>query len=278
MTPIDVNPIILLVATAFVSGISYFSKDIYTFIKERIKENREIVKSKEKNDNYLKLKTRIFIEEIEELNIQENMYQQREHERILANNLAMLTNQTECNRIITSVLLKEDVKRFIIFHTHNGNGQPSNLKPFKVSYLQYNAVDISEIKNYQNLEVDANYAQMLIDIQNSENHSVSFKVDEMDDCLLKSIYKKEKMKYVEIFFLCATNTGIIYTSLATNKENEYFADCRLDIHIAVNHLKHIFTTEVSRVFRDGIEREENETRLKEIYLRKKMLRENLETL
>jgi len=266
------------VATAFVSGISYFSKDIYTFIKERIKENREIVKSKEKNDNYLKLKTRIFIEEIEELNIQENMYQQREHERILANNLAMLTNQTECNRIITSVLLKEDVKRFIIFHTHNGNGQPSNLKPFKVSYLQYNAVDISEIKNYQNLEVDANYAQMLIDIQNSENHSVSFKVDEMDDCLLKSIYKKEKMKYVEIFFLCATNTGIIYTSLATNKENEYFADCRLDIHIAVNHLKHIFTTEVSRVFRDGIEREENETRLKEIYLRKKMLRENLETL
>jgi len=100
----------------------------------------------------------------------------------------------------------------------------------------------------------------------------------MEDCLLKSIYKKEKMKYVEVYFLCATNTGIIYTSLATNKENEYFNDCRLDIHIAVNHLKHIFTTEVSRVFRDGIEREENETRLKEIYLRKKMLRENLETL
>jgi hypothetical protein len=278
MTPIDPNQILLLVATAVVGGISVFSKDIYTWAKNRIKENRQISKSKEKNENYLKLKTRIFIEEIEELNVQENMYQQREHERILANNMAMLKNQTECNRIITSVLLKEDVKRFIVFHTHNGNGQPSNLKPFKVSYLQYNAVDISEIKNYQNLEVDANYAQMLIDIQNSENHSVCLKVDEMEDCLLKSIYKKEKMKYVEIYFLCATNTGIIYTSLATNKDNERFEDCRLDIHLAVNHLKHIFTTEVSRVFRDGIEREENETRLKEIYLRKKMLKDNLEKL
>jgi hypothetical protein len=139
-------------------------------------------------------------------------------------------------------------------------------------------VDISEIKNYQNLEVDSTYAQMLIDIQNSENHSISIKVDEMEDCLLKTIYKKEKMKYVEIFFLCATNTGIIYTSLATNKDNEYFEDCRLDIIYAVSQLKHIFTTEVSRVFRDCIEREENETRLKEIYLRKKMLKDNLENL
>lgn len=278
MTPIDINPILLLIGTAIVSGVSMFGKDIYNYAKERIKQNAETIRSKEKNDNYLKLKTRLFVESIEELNIQEAKYQQKEHERILANNMAMLTNQNECSRIITSVILKEDVKRFILFHTHNGNGQPSNLKPFKVSYLQYNAVDISEIKNYQNLEVDSTYAQMLIDIQNSESHSISMKVDEMDDCLLKTIYKKEKMKYVEIFFLCATNTGIIYTSLATNKDNEYFENCRLDIIFAVSQLKHIFTTEVSRVFRDGIEREENETKLKEIYLQKKMLKENLDNL
>jgi hypothetical protein len=276
MNNIDINPILLVVVTTLLSGIVVFSKDVYNWIKERLKQRLE--EKEKKSDNYTKLKTEIFLEEIEELTKDEIFYQNKENERILANNLAMLTNQTECSKIITSVLLKEDVKRFIIFHTHNGNGQPNNLKPFKVSYLQYNAVNDSEIKNYQNLEVDANYAQMLIDIQNSENHSVSYEVDKMEDCLLKTIYKKEKMKYAEIYFLCATNTGIIYTSLATSEPNEYFEDCRLDIHYAISQLKHIFNTEVNRVFRDAIEREENETRLKEIYLKKKMLKDNLKSL
>jgi hypothetical protein len=267
---------LLLAGTAVVSGISIFGKDVYNWIKERLKQRIE--EKEKKSDNYTKLKTEIFLEEIEELTKDEIFYQNKENERILANNLAMLTNQTECSKIITSVLLKEDVKRFIIFHTHNGNGQPNNLKPFKVSYLQYNAVNESEIKNCQNLEVDSNYAQMLIDIQNSESHAVSYEVDKMEDCLLKTIYKKEKMKYAEIYFLCATNTGIIYTSLATSEPNEYFEDCRLDIHYAISQLKHIFNTEVNRVFRDAIEREENETRLKEIYLKKKMLRDNLKSL
>jgi len=222
--------------------------------------------------------TRLNGTQLEKLNEFESNYKTKENARILANNMAMLSNQTECSRIITSVVLKEGVRRFVLFHTHNGTGQPSNLKPFKVSYLQYNAVDISEIKNYQNLEVDSAYAQMLIDIQNSNSHSVSFKVDEMDDCLLKTIYKKEKMKYVEIYFLCATNTGIIYTSLGTDKENEVFDDSRLDIHYAISQLKNIFSLEVDRVFRDIIEREENETRLKEVYIKKKTLKEELNNL
>ena len=276
MTDIDINPILLLAGTAIVSGISIFGKDIYEFVKERLKKRFE--EKEKKSDNYSKLKTEIFLEEIDQLTKDEIFYQNKENERILANNLAMLTNQTECSKIITSVILKEDVKRFILFHTHNGNGQPNNLKPFKVSYLQYNAVHTDEIRNYQNLEVDANYAQMLIDIQNSESHSVSFEVDKMEDCLLKTIYKKEKMKYAEIYFLCATNTGIIYTSLATSEQNEYFENCRLDIIYAISQLKHIFNTEVNRVFRDVIEREENETKLKEIYLKKKLLRENLKNL
>jgi hypothetical protein len=276
MNNIDINPILLVVVTTLLSGIVVFSKDVYNWIKERLKQRLE---EKEKNsDNYTKLKTEIFLEEIDQLIKDEIFYQNKENERILANNLAMLTNQTECSKIITNVILKEDVKRFILFHTHNGNGQPSNLKPFKVSYLQYNAVNTSEIRNYQNLEVDANYAQMLIDIQNSENHAISYEVDKMDDCLLKTIYKKEKMKYAEIYFLCATNTGIIYTSLATSEPNEFFENCRYDIHVAISQLKHIFNTEVNRVFRDAIEREENETRLKEIYLKKKLLRENLKNL
>ena len=144
-----------------------------------------------------------------------------------------------------------------------------------MSYLQYNAVDSREISNYQNLEVDHAYGKMLINIQNSEKHMVSFYVDEMEDCLLRAIYKKEKMKYVEVYFLCATNTGIIYTSLATEKKDETFENSRLDIIYAISKLKYIFEHERNRVFRDGIDREENETRLKQIYFEKIKLKEEI---
>lgn len=268
MTQIDINPIILLIATALVSGFTLLSK--YFF--EAWTESRAYEKKKrlERNDDGVKAK-RIF-EELESLNQKEDTYKEKESARLMANNMAVLMNQTECNKIITKVVLNSAVQRFILFHTHNGNGQPNSLKPFKVSYLQYNAVHTSEIKNYQNLEVDNEYAKLMIEIQNSEKHFICLVVDEMEDCLLKQIYRKERMKYVEIYFLCATNTGIIYTSLATNDRHERFVDSRLEIIYAISNLKAVFAGENNRVFRDVIEREENETRLKEIFKEKERLK------
>jgi hypothetical protein len=271
MNGIDINPILLLLATAIVSGITLFIK----FFFEEWTKQRTIKIDKKNSENDTRLQAILLFDKLEELNIKEDCYKEKENARMMANNMSVLTTQTECASIITSVILGGVVRRFILFHTHNGNGQPNNLKPFKVSYLQYNAVDTKEINNYQNLEVDTAYSKMLIDIQNSPNHMVYFKVDDMENCLLKTIYKKERMKYVEVYFLCATNTGIIYTSLATDRSNDFFEDSRLDIIYAISKLKYIFEKERNRVFRDGLEREENETRLKQIYFEKINIKEKL---
>ena len=271
MTQIDINPILLLVATALVSGFTLLSQ--YFF--EAWKKNKEAEKLKINTELEARLKNKALFDKLEELNKSEDSYKDKENARMLANNMAVLTNQTECSKIITSIVLRGDVKRFILFHTHNGNGQPNNLKPFKVSYLQYNAVDTTEIGNYQNLEVDNPYAKMLIEIQNSEKHYISFLVDDMENCLLKTIYQREHMKYVEVYFLCATNTGIIYTSLATKEEDNTFENSRLEIIYAISKLKFIFDSERNRVFRDCIEREENESRLKQLYFDKIKLKEEL---
>ena len=271
MTQIDINPILLLIATAIVSGITLLSKYLFEDWK-KARDEKKAIKEAELNT---RLRAKEIFDKLDELNRKEDLYKDKENSRMMENNMSVLVNQTECSNIITSVILKGDVKRFILFHTHNGNGQPNNLKPFKVSYLQYNAVDSREISNYQNLEVDHAYGKMLINIQNSEKHMVSFYVDEMEDCLLRAIYKKEKMKYVEVYFLCATNTGIIYTSLATEKKDETFENSRLDIIYAISKLKYIFEHERNRVFRDGIDREENETRLKQIYFEKIKLKEEI---
>ena len=126
------------------------------------------------------------------------------------------------------------------------------------------------------MEVDSEYTKMLINIQENNKGTVKMKVDDMEDCLLKSIYKKEKIKYAEIFFLCASPTGIIYTSLATSKDISNFNNYSLYINLAIGKLKNIFSEEQSRVFKDVIIREENETRLKEIYIEKLKLKESLE--
>lgn len=268
MNNIDFNPIILIIIAAFIKGFDFLIKELILLFKRQYKNKQELIES-EKTD---KQKIKEFYEKIEELNVKEGIYKDKETARIMANNMAVLTNQTDCGRIITHLVLNSDVSRFILFHTHNGNGQPNSLKQFKVSYLQYNAIHVSEIRNYKNLEVDNPYAEMLINIQNSETHCVKIIVEEMDDCLLKEIYISESMKYVEVYFLCATTTGIIYTSLATDVLECDFKESRLKIKYAISQLKAIFDNERNRVFRDCIEHEENEARLKEIYLEKEKLK------
>ena len=271
MPQIDLNPIIILIVTAFISGFTLISKHFF----EAWKASRELERQNKLHFINESSKSKNLFDKLEVLSKKEESYKDKENYRMMANNMAVLVNQTECSNIITQVVLNTEVKRFILFHTHNGNGQPNNLKPFKVSYLQYNAVHTSEIKNYQNLEVDNEYAKMLINIQNSKEHFVKFQVKEMNECLLKEIYIAEKMEYVEVYFLCATNTGIIYTSLGTDVLECDFKESRLKIRYAVSQLKTIFEKERNRVFRDLIEREENETRLKEIHKDKQLLKSEL---
>jgi len=268
--------IIILILTAIITGVQFVGRETFTYFKQRKEriEREKMIKIESKKTGFDKAKEVLNI--LEELNKREDIYKEKENQRMLNNNMAVLLNQRKASDIINDVIINTDVERFVLFHTHNGNGQPNYFKPYKVSYLQYNAVDPSHINKYQNIEVDSEYTKMLISIQENKDGKVILKVDDMPDCLLKSIYKKEKVRYAEIYFLCATSTGIIYTSLATTKNIKDYGEGKYDINIAVAKLKDIFIEEHSRVFRDAIMREENETRLKEIFIEKELLKESLE--
>ena len=270
---IDLNAVTLLITAALVSGLTLISSDLYRYIKDKISPMFNKKQNKEKESKYY-LNA---LNEIEDLNKQYESYKEKENSRNMANSLSVLTTQTKCNDVITKIILNTQVDRFILFHTHNGNGQPNNLKPFKVSWLQYNAVNKENIQNYQNLEVDNEYAKTLIKIQQNEDKKLNIVVPQMESCLLKAIYDREEIKYSEIYFLCATNTGIIYTSLATHKDvQKYSNNDSLDITLAIQKLKRIFKEENDRVFRDTIEREENESRMKEIILKKEDLKRQID--
>lgn len=273
MTQIDVNPILLLIVTALVSGLTLLSK--YFF--ESWKEGKDLERKRLLEVATVSNKALHVFNRLEELNIKEDEYKEKEVKRMMANDMASLLNITSCHKIISNVILNSngEIVRFIIFHTHNGNGQPNGLKPFKVSPLAFNAVDTDSIKNYNNLQVDLAYAEMLIEIQSSEKHCVGFKVEEMKDCLLKTIYVDQKLIYVEVYFLYATNTGIIYTSIGTDKVDCTFEKSRLKIIYAISQLRAIQEQERDRVFRDGIDRGYNETILANIYLEKEHLKQGL---
>jgi hypothetical protein len=264
-------PLLLLILGAIIQALQFTSKEAYTAIKNKIvkdKKRKEDIKS-----DYQKAKEVLKV--LEDLNEKEDLYKDRENKRMLDNNMSILMNQQKASEIINEIILNTEVDRFVLFHTHNGNGQPNYFKPYKVSYLQYNAVDPSHINRYQNIEVDAEYTRMLIEIQENMENKLPIVFENMPECLLKSIYKKEKIKYAEVYFLCATSTGIIYTSLSTYMDIKEYTKQKEKITLAISKLKAIYTEERSRVFKDVIIREENETRLKEIYISKEKLKETL---
>ena len=264
--------IILLILGAIIAGFQFLGKELFHWYKNyQIRKERRKEKNKTDNQKSIEL-----FDKLVELNEKENKYRELENHRMMDNNMAVLQNQKITGDIINDIILNTDVDRFVLFHTHNGSGQPNYFKPYKVSYLQYNAINPSQIHKYQNIEVDSEYTKMLINIQEDKNHRMFFRVDEMEDSLLKSIYKKEKIKYAEIYFLCATSTGIIYTSLATTKDITNYSEYRFDINMAIAKLKSVFDEEHSRVFIDAIVREENETRLKEVYRDKELLKQQLD--
>lgn len=265
----------LAILTAIIVGAQFVGKRLFLMWEKQTQKRLDAKIAKEISEVSDTVKAKEIFDKLTELNKKEVDYNNRETNRLMANNMSVLINQNDASFIIDDVIKNTDVNRFVLFHTHNGNGQPNYFKPYKVSYLQYNALNPSVINKYQNIEVDSDYTKMLIEIQENEGHFVKRVVAEMEKGLLKTIYLKESIKYSEIYFLCATNTGIIYTSIATTEDVKNYDNDRLDISLAISKLKLIFENERRRVFRDAIEREENETRLKEVYIEKQKIKSTL---
>jgi len=189
-----------------------------------------------------------------------------EKERLIRNNIATLTNIKDVFGLMNETKNKTNINRFVIFNTHNGDGQPNYVKPYKVSVLQYNTENSGDIRKYQALEVDEHYTKMLIKIQENPSLAQSFVVDDMPQSMLKTIYMKERVKYSEIHFLETTKNGIIYCSLATFDEDCKFSsnNDRYAIQMAVGRLRNIFREENKRVMEDDSIKKENEKLLHDI--------------
>lgn len=265
----------LLLLGAVITAAQFIGKELFLMWKKYKQKRIELRIKKDLDKITDESKAKEIFEKLIELNTKEVSYNKKETERLMSNNMSVLINQKNTAYIVDDIIKNTIVNRFVLFHTHNGNGQPNYFKPYKVSYLQYNAINPSIINKYQNIEVDSDYTKMLIEIQENEGHFVKRKVSDMDCGLLKTIYLKEGVKYSEIYYLCATNTGIIYTSIATTEDVDNFDNDRLEISLAISKLKDIFDNERKRVFKDAIDQEENETRMKEIYIEKELIKARL---
>lgn len=260
MENIELTPLFLLVLGALFKLLNFLGDKLFEFIK-----NKKILKK----SNSKEIKQ--ILDEIIEIDKRKKKIREKENERLLKNNKSILHNQDTSNSIITETINNTDVERFVIFNTHNGSGQPNYFKPYKVSHIQFDTINNNStraIKKYEDLHVDNIYTKMLLEIQKAPQGKVSLRVDEMQEGLLKTIYKKEKIKYAEVHFICTTPTGIIYTSLATTKDINNFSKYDFEIDLAISKLKAIFIGEKDRVLRDKLEHKHNMDELQSLYNRK----------
>lgn len=140
-----------------------------------------------------------------------------------------IVNETEC-------------ERFIIFKVENGGGAPKVGAHIYISALMesYKSPIETFLDNYQKLRADASYILLLSNILASGK--IDFSVENMEESLLRKIYRAENIKYSIIYHLHTTPEAIYYCSLATTKENERFSSPRTEVKIqlAINEIIELF--------------------------------------
>ena len=143
------------------------------------------------------------------------------------------------------VLMSSNVERILILKVENGGGKPKVGAHIYASAIMEVQKDprITVLDNYQRLRADAGYVELLADLLTKEH--VIINVSELPDCLLKTIYKAENIKYSEVYYLHATDEAIYYCSFATSQDEQFNdAKTQLAIEVAVNHITEILKANV----------------------------------
>jgi len=146
--------------------------------------------------------------------------------------------------IMNQVLQSTHAKRFLIFKSSNGGGQPRVGSTIYGSciYEDFNPPFYSVMADYQRVLLDRPYMDLLRRIS-TEDH-VNILVKDMErGSILKSIYEKEHVAFSQVFYLSETKSAFYYCSISTDADgmNEQASDAeQLAIKIAVGKLKYIF--------------------------------------
>jgi hypothetical protein len=259
---IDSTAILVAIITIAIAGLGKVIQFLYkrgNKIYIRITKENKIFSEKE-----VLLKLKKIDDDIQDIH-------HKESKRILINNVSVINSRQLIKDIISDIVITTKVDRFIMFTSHNGNGQPSLLKLYKISYMDYNAMNKTDISRYQNITPDNQYTKMLIDIQNNEEKRVKLVTKEMPkDSMLKFFYEKEGIVYAEVYFVHSTETGIIYISAASSNQSDFEED-KYYIRSSINKIQDIFEEEEKRVSIDKIESEINLELLKKYYIERDTL-------
>lgn len=146
--------------------------------------------------------------------------------------------------IINDTISKTSSSRINIFTTHNGSGEPTIFKLFKVSALYGSNLKEDTKLNYVDIPVDLDYTLMLQEVQ-----VIGFKelnVSDMRGSMLKQIYLKEGINYSIVYQLAFTNIGMLYVSVAKHEDVTWTKEDRIEFDSMVRNLKIILAQEKVR--------------------------------
>jgi hypothetical protein len=148
----------------------------------------------------------------------------------------------EVQHIIDRLLNKTTLHSVHIMKTENSGGRPriGNNIYISILYEGIKGQAYSSKEDYQKMLVDEPYVRLLNTIGTVA--PAAFKVDEMEEGMLKRIFDNVGIKYVEMYFIGETDTAFYYLSISTTEE-DYEIDKivdRVEIEIAINKLRNTF--------------------------------------
>jgi hypothetical protein len=119
-----------------------------------------------------------------------------------------------CERLLRELTKNDYVDRAYVFRAHDSGGKPTLGKPYYITVVDYTYADVKRDRadRYFNINVDSEYRNMitfLIDI-----NELTLYTDNMEDCLLKRIYKSEGVVMAKIYNLAITKTDFYFMSVS----------------------------------------------------------------
>lgn len=146
--------------------------------------------------------------------------------------------------IMNELLEKTKADSFIIFKAENGGGIPRLGAHLYISALmesQKSLVQHHAISDYQRLQVDAEYIDLLSEIL-SKGHR-TYLTDKMKPSLLRSIYLKNKFKASQIYLIHTSKDAVYYCSVATTQDHSVFDEVfDFEMGLSLSKIQAIFKT------------------------------------
>lgn len=134
------------------------------------------------------------------------------------------------------ILEETPVERFLVLKAHNGGGiiKPSGDLYVTVLYEDYTHPFSSIKADYQRVEVDKEYAKMLLDLLSSKK--IVLQTEELENGLLKTVYQNYGIKEGIIHYLGQDKKSVYFSSAGSSKEKGWLQgadDTQLDLLVNI---------------------------------------------